>query len=270
MRVLKLANRAFAVLKAYALSDLVRSRGLFYGLMGISLWILLFTLPVTLFTDPGSEPGFLSTQIFTGIMVFLFYSAATWDWAAEIRWMINDGRLEYYIASGSGFLPHYLGIMPISFTWVFLSLGVTYLLLSLVLTPPVLVIRNWVLFLYGFTLLIMTLLGYALILGGTILSAGASGAIIEFLGFILPVATGGLTPLVRLPQQLRILALVTPFSYPAELLRHSLLGTPLVLSIGEVTLYGGVYALVFFTLSILYFKYQLRKVLREGVRLTAR
>jgi len=268
--VLKLARRVLAVLKAYVLSDLVRSRGLFYGLMGISLWILLFTLPVTLFADPGSDPGFLSAQVFTGIMVFLFYSAATWDWAAEIRWMINDGRLEYYIASGSGFLPHYLGIMPISFTWVSLSLGATYFLLSLVLTPPVLVIRDWILFFYGLLLLVVTLLGYALILGGTILSAGASGAIIEFLGFILPVATGGLTPLARLPRQLRIFALTTPFSYPAELLRHSLLGTPLVLNVGEIILYGGVYSLVFFMLSTLYFKYQLRKVLREGMRLTAR
>jgi len=268
--VLKLARRALAVLKAYALSDLVRSRGLFYGLLGISLWILLLTLPITLFADPGNDPGFLSAQVFTGVMVFLFYSAATWDWAAEIRWMINDGRLEYYIASGSGFLPHYLGVMPVSLTWISLSLGATYLLLSLVLIPPVLAVRNWILLLYAFTLLIVTLLGYALILGGTILSAGASGAIMEFLGFILPVATGGLAPLTRLPQPLRVFALTTPFSYPAELLRHSLLGVPLVLSVEETTLYGGLYSLVFFTLSTLYFKYQLRKILREGVRLTAR
>jgi len=268
--VLKLARRVYAILKAYVLSDLVRSRGLMYGLMGIALWILLFTLPVTLFADPESDPGLLSMQIFTGIMVFLFYTAATWDWAAEIRWMINDGRLEYYIASGCGFLPHYIGILPVSLTWIAITLGLTYLLLSLIFTPPLLVVRDPVLFIYGFTLLLFTLMGYALILGGTILTAGASGGVIELLGFILPVATGGLTPLVRLPRTLQLIALLTPFSYPAELIRHSLLGTPLILNIQETCINGGVYSLVFFTLSVIYFKHQYKKLLREGVRLTAR
>ena len=270
MRVLKLARRTLAVLRAYVISDLLRSRGLVYGLMGITLWILLFTLPITLFTDPGIDRGVLSAQVFTGVMVFLFYSAATWDWAAEIRWMINDGRLEYYIASGSGFLPHYLGVLPVSLTWIAMALTLAYLVLSLVFAPPVIVVKNWVLLLYGFTLLITTLLGYALVLGGTILSSGASGGIMELLGFILPVATGGLTPLVRLPRQVQVFALLTPFSYSAELVRHSLLGTPLVLSLEETCLYGGVYSIVFLALSVLYFKHQYRKLLREGVRLTAR
>ncbi|MCC6041318.1 MAG: ABC transporter permease [Desulfurococcaceae archaeon] len=270
MKVLKLARRAYAVLKAYALSELARSRGIVYGLVGIALWILLFTLPVSLFSEPGSDPAIVSAQIFTGVMVFLFYSAATWDWAAELRWMINDGRLEYYIASGSGFLPHYLGILPVSLTWVAITLCVTYILLVLVFKPPILVVRDPALLIYGFTLLLVTLLGYALILGGTILSAGASSGVVELIGFILPVATGGLTPLARLPRPVQVLALSTPFSYPAELLRHSLLSTPLVLSLEETCLYGGLYTAVFFTLSVLYFKHQYRKLLREGARLTAR
>jgi ABC-2 type transport system permease protein len=268
--VLKLARRAYAVLKAYALSELARSRGIVYGLVGIALWILLFTLPASLFTEPDSDPAHVSAQIFTGVMIFLFYSVATWDWAVELRWMINDGRVEYYIASGSGFLPHYLGILPVSLAWIAITLSVTYLLLALILSPPLLVVRNPVLFLYGFALLLLTLLGYALVLGGTVLSTGASGGVVELVGFILPVATGGLTPLARLPRPAQLLALLTPFSYPAELIRHSLLETPLILSAEEACLYGGVYSAVFFALSVLYFKYQYRKLLREGVRLTAR
>lgn len=267
--MLKLARRVYAVFKAYALTDLVRSKGFVFGLMSMSMWLMLFLPSLALFMDTSTRLNEVSGYSFTAILIFLFYSVATWDWAAEIRWMINDGRLEYYIASGSGFLPHFLGVMPISLIWISLAMTVNYLVLSAIWGPPAIVVHDVPMLFCGLTLMIINLTAYALILGGTMLASGVTGFIVEIISFVTPIATGGLTPLSNLPSLLRNFALATPFSYPAEMIRYSLLGMPMVLELNEMVFRGSVYSLVFFALSIAYFMYQLKKIRVEGVRATA-
>lgn len=267
--MLKLIKRAYAIFKAYALSDLVRSKGFVYGLISFSIWIVLFMSPLTLFTDPAANPQTIAAYGFLAILIFMFYGAATWDWAAELRWMINDGRLEYYIASGSGFLPHYLGILPISLIWLAIAMLFNYTILSIIWGPPLLPITDIPIFVYGFTLLLINLVAYALILGGTVIASGVSGFIIEILSFILPVATGGLTPLSKLPRPLQTFALLTPFSYPAEMLRYSILGWTPITDVQQLIARGTLSALTFLLISLAYFKYQLKKILKEGMRATA-
>jgi ABC-2 type transporter. len=180
--------------------------------------------------------------------------------------MINEGRIEYYIASGSGFLPHYLGIMPVSILWLGVALIVNYILLSILWTPPTLNVLNPIFFIYGFTLFLMCLMGYALILGGTMISTSAVGFIVEIINFVLPVATGGLFPLKLMPEPLQVFALLTPFSYPAELIRYSMLGIEPVIELNRLILIGSIYSVTFISIGIGYFKYQFRRVLREGFK----
>ncbi|MEM1541897.1 MAG: ABC transporter permease [Ignisphaera sp.] len=266
--MLKLIKRVYMVFKAYAVSDLLRSKGFVFGLVSMSIWFMLFISPIILFIDSSFNPRVASAYSFTAILIFLFYSVATWDWAAEIRWMINDGRLEYYIASGSGFLCHYLGIMPISFIWIAMAMSINYLLLTVVWGPPELQISDLRLFIYGFILLTTNLVSYALVLGGTMLSSGVTGFVMEIIGFITPIATGGLTPLINLPKPIQTFALMTPFSYPAEIIRYILLKSPTIMSIHELCIRGTLYSLTFLAVSIIYFRYQLKKIMREGVRVT--
>ncbi|MEM0004866.1 MAG: ABC transporter permease [Desulfurococcaceae archaeon] len=264
--MLGLLRRAYAVFKAYFVSEFIRSRGFIYGLMSMALWITMFSAPVIMFTGSDVNVNEVATRIFIGIMLFLFFSTASWDWAAEIRWMINEGRIEYYIASGSGFLPHYLGILPISILWLIIALIVNYILLSILWSPPTIRVLNLVLFIYGFALFLMCLMGYALILGGTMISTSAVGFIVEIINFVLPVATGGLFPLKLMPEPLQVFALLTPFSYTAELIRYSMLGIEPVVELNYLIITGSIYTMVFLLIGIGYFKYQLRKVLREGFK----
>jgi len=266
--VYRLLRRAYAVFKAYTLNDLIRSKGFIYGLMGFSLWILLFIMPIQLFLPRDVDPSMVASYGFTAIFIFMSYSIATWDWAAELRWMINNGILEYYIVSNSGFLPHYLGLMPVSFTWLAVALSVNYLLLSIVYKPPALIIHDPVLFILSIIMLLMVLMGYALLLAGTMISSGTTGFVMELLSFILPISTGGLTPLSRLPEAIRSFALSTPFSYPAELIRYSILGWEPVMNIEWMLIIGFLYATAFILVGIVYFRTQFKKILREGVRAT--
>lgn len=264
----KLLRRAYAVFRAYMLNDLVRSKGFVYGLISFSMWIVMFVTPMYLFVGSNVDPSEIATYGFTAIFIFMVYSIATWDWAAELRWMINHGILEYYIVSNSGFLPHYLGLVPVSLTWLLIALGVNYVTLSLLFGPPRIIVHDPLILLIGLAILILVLLGYALILGGTMISSGTTGFVMEILSFILPIATGGLAPLSRLPATFRDFALMTPFSYPAELIRYGILGWEPVLETTTMIVRGYVYGLVFFAIGIAYFKYQFKKVLKEGVRVT--
>jgi len=264
--VYRLLRRAHAVLRAYVLSDLVRSRGFIYGSISFALWITFFTAPMTLFMGREVSPSTAASYGFTAVLIFLTYSAATWDWAAELRWMLNSGVLEYYIATNSGFTPHYLGILPVSLMWIAIALAVNYLVISIVFSPPAIAIHDPLILLAGFTMLIIVLMGYALILGGTVLSTGTSGFILEILSFILPVATGGLTPLSRLPRALQLFALATPFSYPAELVRYAVLGWEPIMPLHYMLSIGYPYALLTLALGSIYFKTQYRRILREGVK----
>lgn len=264
--MLKLLRRAIAVFRAYFISEFIRSKGFIYGLISMALWITMLSMPIMMFTGNEVDVNEVATRIFIGIMLFLFFSTASWDWAAEIRWMINEGRIDYYIASGSGFLPHYLGILPVSVMWLLIALLVNYVLLSIVWSPPLIRIVDYVLFLCGFMFFLMCLMGYALILGGTMISTSAVGFIVEIINFILPVATGGLFPLKMMPKPLQTFALLTPFSYSAELIRYSMLGLEPVIELERILFIGSVYATAFLAIGIVYFRYQLKKALSEGFK----
>lgn len=264
----KLFRRAYAVFKAYFLSDIVRSRGLFYGLISLSLWLIIFLTPMSLFLGSGQDPSIVASYGFTAILIFLLYTIATWDFAAELRFLINQGVLEYYMTTNSGILPHYIGLVPVSLMWLVLALSTNYVILSIIFKPPLLYIHSLAYLIVGLVMIFIVLISYALLLGGSLISSGSSGFILEIIGFILPIATGGLAPLSRLPEHFQVFALCTPFSYPAEVIRYSILGFKPVLNIEYMVLIGFTYSFIFLIISLLYFKYQLKKIMREGVRIT--
>lgn len=259
---------ARAVLIAYFVSDLIRSRGLIYGLLSLAVWLSMFTVPASLFVR-GGIAATISTGILIGMAILLAYSTATWDWAMLLRWLIQLGVLEYVVASGSPILAHFLGTVPVSVTWYLIALGISYAIVSLFLGPPVVTLVDPVVFVAGVFSLLLVLLAYSLLLGGAILSAGTVGPVVEFISWLLPIATGGILPLELMPAAIRIFAYVTPFSYPAELLRYSLGVSRPAIEPGLAMVIGAFYSSSFLAISMVYLRYQLRKLLKEGVKTAA-
>ncbi len=255
-----------AIFKAYFTAELIRSSGLVYSLLSMTLWIILFIAPLALFAPPDMDKGVLAGYAFTAVLVFMSYSSASWDLAWEIRWLMRTNILEYYIASGRSIFLLYVGITPVSLMWLGMSLATIYIVLSLLLAQPVFVISNPLMLVYALLLLGIVLFAHALILAGSILSIGTSGPVMEIISWILPIATGGLVPLVRLPTVAAQLALLTPYSYPAELVRAYLLGTPTFLPINETILYGTIYGFLYLAVALWYFRLEYQKLLREGVK----
>ena len=259
-------SAVLAVLKAYFTAELLRNRGIVYGLLGLALWLALFLAPLTLFRSPSVSPGEVAAHALVAIAIFLAYSTATWDWAWQLRWLLFQGILEHVIASGRSVFVLYAGIVPISLMWYAAAMTVGYATLALLVAPPTFSCVDPALLALGAAMLMAVLFAYSMLLGGVTISTGTSGPIMEFVGWILPIATGGLVPLRALPRPVQVVALATPFSYPAEVLRYSLgLSLP-VMEPGTTVLVGLLYSAAFLGLSILYFKAQLRKLLREGVK----
>ncbi len=255
-----------AVFKAYLLAELLRSRGIVYGLMGMILWMVMFILPMTLFRPQNFPVEVMSGYAFTAILVFMSYSIATWDWAWELRWLMRANILEYVIASGRSIYVLYTGIIPVSLLWMTVAITVVYAVLSALTAPPKLLFKEPLVLTLGIVLLVTVLFSHSMILGGTTISVGTSGPVMEILGWILPITTGGLVPLKNMPSQVQAIALATPYSYPAELIRYSLLGSETILPLQQMIVYGVLYAIVFLVASITYFNLQLKKMLKEGVK----
>ncbi len=263
-----LLRGAKAVFVAYFIGELVRSKGLTYGLLSLAVWLSLFTSPALLFAR-GEAVGPLATRILVGMAVFLAYSTATWDWAMLLRWLVQLGVLEYVIASGSPLLSHYLGTVPVSVVWYLVALGIAYAVVSTFVGPPEIVLADLPALALGVCSLLLVLMAYSFLLGGTMLAAGTVGPIAEFIGWVLPIATGGLVPLAAMPRPLQLVAHLTPFSYPAELLRYSLGVSAPVLDPGATAVIGITYSAVFFAISYVYLSYQVKRMLKEGVRTAA-
>lgn len=264
----ELLRSAKAVLVAYFVSELVRSKGLVYGLLSLGVWLSIFVVPASLFVE-GGDTGLLATGVLIGTAVFLAYSTATWDWAMLLRWLLQLGVLEYVIASGSPITSHYIGTIPVSAAWYTIALGLAYLIVRAFIGPPYLNIVDPVALIAGVSFLLLVLLAYSFILGGSVMAAGTAGPVVEFLSWILPIATGGLVPVSAMPQPLRFVAYLTPFSYPAELLRYSLGVSRTVLDPGTTLVVGAAYSALFLVLSAVYLRYQVNKMLREGIKTAA-
>lgn len=253
-----------AVLKAYFTAELLRSHGLTYGLVSMALWMTLFVAPIMLFAPPGESSQIISGYAFAAVLVFMSYSMATWDWAWELRWLMMNNMLEHVILSGRSIFIHYIGIIPISFTWLGFALITVYTLLTVLFGSPLTFINDPLMLALGLIMLFTVLFAHAMILGGTTIAVGTSGPVMEFIGWILPIATGGLTPLSRLPYPLQVFALLTPYSYPAEILRYGLLGTPSIIDLLSECFIGIIYDIVFLIIALVYFKHQMVKLLKEG------
>jgi ABC-2 type transport system permease protein len=184
---------SLAVLRAYFTAELVRSRGLVYGLLSLAVWISVFVVPTTLFSEEGATER-VAGGVLVGVAVFLAYSTATWDWAMLLRWLVQLGVLEYVLASGSPIISHFMGMIPVSLAWYSIALCIVYAVISLFVGPPRLVVLDPIALAIGIVTLLLVLLAYALLVGGALLTSGTPGPVVELVSWILPLATGGFFP----------------------------------------------------------------------------
>ena len=260
---------AISTLRAYAISDLIRSKGLLFSFMGIAMWLILFILPLIFFAGEGYDKSTVATFIFSGLIVFNLYMVGTWDLGWEVRLLINQGIMEYLILTGRNPLIIYFGLIPLTIIWIGIVLAIGYWAVTLFVAPPRIVIVGFSELILASILLMLVILSYALVLASITMTAGTPSFIMELVSWILPIATGGFTPLSSLPSFLKVVALMTPFSYPAEALRYSIGASDPVMSPHLIFMIGYLYAILFLISALIIFKISLNKALKEGFKTVA-
>jgi len=266
---MSMADTIKAVLAAYIKAELLRSKGFIIGVLSLMLWLVMFLAPAVLFRSPQVPPEVISAYALVAIGVFVSYSTATWDWAWELRWLMYQGILEHVILSGKSVFLLFVGILPVSLIWLTITMLGSYALLTGIIAPPRIVVADPTALVAGIASLGIVLVAYALLLGGVTISTGTSGPVMELIGWILPIATGGLTPLAALPKVVQYIALATPFSYPAELIRYGLGLSYPVIAPTLATYVALSYSIAFLIFAIFFFNLQLRKIMKEGVKTVA-
>ncbi|MEL9909305.1 MAG: hypothetical protein QW389_06970 [Desulfurococcus sp.] len=251
-------------LTAYFKAEMLREHGFWISLIGFTLWGFLFIGPIVLFSPSSLDKQVTAGYTLVAMLVFSSYMTATWDWSSHLRWMLRSGVLEQAIVAGRSIYLYFIGLLPVSLMWLVIEVGEIYLLLTLLYAPPYLSVSDPLLFFTALAMILTVLVAHSLLLGASILASGTSNIIVEFLSWIIPIASGGLTPLASMPQQVQIVALATPYSYPAELLRHILLKAPVVMPTDKLILYGLPYALAYLIIALAVNHYALARIRRNG------
>lgn len=255
---------AYHTLSAYFKAEMVREHGFWISLLGFTLWGFLFIGPVVLFSPSSMPRPLVAGYALVAMTVFSSYMTATWDWSGHLRWMLRSGVLEHALVAGRSIYVYFMGLLPVSLMWLMIEVGEIYLLLTVLYAQPGFNIADPVLLVASLIMLLVVLVAHSLIIGASVLASGTSSIVTELISWLIPIASGGMTPLASMPPQVQTLALMTPYSYPAELLRYSLLGAPMVLRIGDVLLYGSLYASLYLAAAVASNTLALRNIRRRG------
>ncbi|MEB3859880.1 MAG: ABC transporter permease [Desulfurococcales archaeon] len=187
------------------------------------LWLSIYILGVLSFADP-SEYATIVPMVFWAVAAFGLMSTPVWTIGDWMKYYVNEGILEENeLCNVSHTLFLALRALP-SIVLTLASLGIAWLFLREVtgLNPARAEEPLFLLFGLSFILLQATL--YSLIIAFLSLYTEAPGPLLDFMNLLLFVAGGVAAPIDRLPEPLKIVAVIAPYSHPAEVMRYGSVG----------------------------------------------
>lgn len=197
------------------------------------LWILMLLIPILLFLPPEEWSNSATYQYFYWGMVFwAIISSALWSFGMSIRSEQQLGTIEFLFLSNSSRVTLFAGriatrLISLTTDLISMALGI-YLIFNVMI-----VIVNPVLLIFNLFLSIFVSLGFGMIYGGIVLKLKNPGALNNILQFIIIGFGGVFVPIQVLPEPLRTIALVFPFSYCADLVRFAAMGSFTILPLYE-------------------------------------
>ena len=231
-----------------------------------AMWVSIYVLGALAFTSPEKYSG-VAPFVFWAVFAWSLISTPVWVIGNWMGFYVNMGVYEEHEIEGvnhSIFLS--VRVLPALMVSL-LSAGVVggFLALSVGVNPfgevdPVLLALSLS------VLMVMSVL-YSLVIAYAGLALSTPAPLLDIMNFFLFVAGGIAVPVADLPQPLRILAISTPYSHPAEIMRYSVDQeyTPFFGFDGEA--FASLFFLVFLVLLVrVVEKWSRGKVLREGLR----
>lgn len=228
------------------------------------IWIIMLLLPILLFlpreewSDPTTYQYFYWGMVFWSVI-----SMAMWSVGMAIRWEQNLGTIEWLFLSNANRVVLFASRVINRIVDLTISSLYMALLMYLMFNAPI-TVKNLSL-LVAFMLLSMAVsLGIGAVYGAAILKLKEPGALSNVLQFVILGLSGIFFPIQRLPEFLRVVALLIPYTYCVDLVRFSAMGTPTLLPLHQEIALVVVLAVVLNYAGILALKIVERNMKRTG------
>ena len=229
------------------------------------MWIAIYMLGALAFTPEYKYSDVVPT-IFWAVIAWNMMSTATWTIGNWVRFYINMGMFEEHeLADANHALFLTLRTLP---ALVETLVAAAFVGVFLVNVTGVEVLRASDPLLLGASLaliLAMSIL-YSLSLAFLSIIAGSPAPLLDFLNFILFIAGGIAVPVSSLPEALRVIAVLSPYSHPAELMRYASVGWTPYLGVDGEVLASLIYIAFMSIVALLVYRWARGKALREGVK----
>ncbi|MEB2835791.1 MAG: hypothetical protein GSR80_001320, partial [Desulfurococcales archaeon] len=189
------------------------------------LWVTIYVLGALTFASPSSYPR-VAPMVFWAVLAWNLMSTPVWTIGNWARFYVNMGVFEEHEIAGAS---HSLFLALRSLPAILVSLGtagVVGAFIAYVTGAPVLEARDPLLLAASLAAITLDAIFYSLVLAFLSLATRAPAPLLDFMNFLLFIAGGIAAPVSRLPGPVRVFALLTPYSHPAELMRLAAVGEP--------------------------------------------
>lgn len=216
-------------LRVMAWLHLIRTTRYLYSMANWALvnglWTSIYVLGALTFASPQSYP-MVAPMIFWAVLAWSLMSTPVWTIGNWASYYINMGLYEEHEVAGAS---HSLFLSLRSLPALLVSLATAAVVggfIAYTTGAPILRVDDPLLLAASLGALTLMAVLYSLILAFLSLSTRAPAPLLDFMNFFLFIAGGIAAPVSRLPGPLRLFALATPYSHPAELVRLAAVGQP--------------------------------------------
>jgi ABC-2 type transport system permease protein len=229
------------------------------------LWITIYVLGTLTFASPQSYPR-VAPMVFWAVLAWNLMSTPVWTIGNWARFYINMELYEEHEVAGAS---HSIFLSLRSLPALLVSLATAAVVggfIAYTTRAPILRVGDPLLLAASLGAITLMAVLYSLILAFLSLFTRAPAPLLDFMNFFLFIAGGIAAPISKLPGPVRLFALATPYSHPAELMRLAAVGQPTYLPPGvealATTAWITVLTLAWMTTKSL----AVSRARREGVR----
>jgi len=205
------------------------------------LWLLVFLLGALMFL-PREKLASAATIAFWGLSMWQIMSTTVWLVGGWAGFALVLGVFEEHMLLGVPLSAFFAGRVIPGMAVAWLGIGLVYFTMSEVLGYAVASPKDPLLLAYGLVLMVVMASSYGLCLAALSIRIGVPGVMLDIMNFAFFVVGGIATPVEALPDALRLVALMVPYSHAAEIVRCGAVGLPPHLGLGPELLVATVLA----------------------------
>ena len=201
-------------------------------LLSTPLWLIMIMLPIMLFLPKNewSNPD-VYRQFYWGMIFWQVVSMALWSIGFTIRREQQMGTIEPLFLTNANRIVMFAGRLVI----VGMDLALSMLYLTIVMTSFFevnITVKSPILLLFSLILSILMSLGIGALYGSLVIKLKEASALSNILQFILIGFSGVFFTVTKLPENLRIISYIIPYTYCIDLVRHTAIGSQTLLDPG--------------------------------------